>query len=111
MIDILALHFYEILRYNANMSTFLSEKEEIKTFGAPSSRKLVNFLKFKEIYLILSELDKFRTCKFDKKFQVSREILYEMVQHVNNLANYTTHVNSPLPERKSIFSSTFRRSM
>lgn len=87
-IPFFALHLYEIIRYQDNLDTFVSSKEIVKTRGVPSSENLVNFSKFKEIYLILSELEKYRTCKFESKFHICRESLYEMVQHVRNTADF-----------------------
>lgn len=104
-IPFLALHLYEIIRYHDNLDTFLSPKEIIKVLGNPSSETIVNFTKFKEIYVILSELEKYRTCKFESKFQICRESLYEMVTHVRTSANYNSVV-----EPKTV-ASTFRKSI
>ncbi len=108
-IPFFALHLFEIIRYHDNLDTFLSTKDIIKVLGTPSSERMVNFSKFKEIYLILSELEKYRTCKFESKFHIGRESLYEMVQHVRTTALYkgssdeTNGLKSPAPIfRKSI---------
>ena len=61
--------------------------------------------------MIVSELENFRTCKFDPKFHINRENLYEMVQYIRNTANYT-QVVEPMAERKSSqFLSPFRKSI
>lgn len=104
-IPFLPLHLYEIIRYHDNLDTFLSPKEILKALGTSSSEKMVNFSKFKEIYLILSELEKYRTSKFDSKFQISRESLYEMVTHVR-----TSSIYSSVLESKTVV-STFRKSI
>jgi hypothetical protein len=108
-IPFFALHLFEIIKYHDNVDTFLSSKEIIKVIGIPSSERIVNFSKFKEIYLILSELEKYRTGKFESKFHIGRESLYEMVQHIRTTASYkdsrdeTNALKSPAPIlRKSI---------
>ena len=112
-IPFFALHLYEIIRHHDTLETFANPKEIMKAGGALNKlnkdctttplEKMVNFSKFREIYLILSELEKYRNLKFESKFHICRESLYEMVQHVRTTADYKVCVEET--------ASTFRRSV